>query len=360
MKIKKRINELRIPDILCPFGKKIETKEEFERAKDDIRLLLQKEEYGMMPNAPTSWQVEILQSKGLFGKKVIRTDYRFIAQTENGEICFNFYSLLPEAMPKRLPVFISLNFSDLTPNASQPSEEIIDRGYGIFGFHHDGVAKDSDDFEYGCGPLCKDRSDPYATGKIAIWAWVAMRIIDYVETLDFFDPEALIVTGHSRLGKASLLTAAFDERVKFVCANDSGTSGDALARGTVGESIEAIARVFPFWFCPNYMKYKNNEDSLPFDQHFLLSLIAPRHILIGSAELDKWADPKSEFLSLTLTDEVYKLYGESGLIHGEEIPEGPIKLQEGSCSFHTRRYGHAYSREDWNNYMDFIDKALGR
>jgi hypothetical protein len=168
------------------------------------------------------------------------------------------------------------------------------------------------------------------------------------------------MTGHSRLGKTSLLVAAFDERVKFVCANDSGTSGDALARGSVGESIDAIVSRFPFWFCPNYAQYKNNENALPFDQHFLLSLIAPRHILLGSAELDTWADPKSEFLSLALTDEVYALYGEEGLVHGDDIPEGPIKLQDGSCSFHTRSYGHAYSREDWNNYMDFIDKKIGK
>ena len=185
-----------------------------------------------------------------------------------------------------------------------------------------------------------------------------MRVIDYIETLDIYDPDTLAVIGHSRLGKTTLLTAAYDERVKFACVNNSGASGDALSRGKVGEDIAAITNKFPFWFCPNYLKYAGKEDSLPFDQHFLLSLVAPRHILLGTAVEDKWADPNSEYLALTLTDEVYKLYGKVGLVHTENMPVCPERLPDGDCYYHLRAGTHYLSRSDWNMYIDYIKSKI--
>jgi hypothetical protein len=45
-----------------------------------------------------------------------------------------------------------------------------------------------------------------------------------------------------------------------------------------------------------------------------------------------------------------------GLVHGEDIPEAKSVLQEGDTSYHVRHGLHYLSREDWNIYMDFIDK----
>ena len=39
------------------------------------------------------------------------------------------------------------------------------------------------------------------------------------------------------------------------------------------------------------------EDCKPYDQSWLLALIAPRYLCVGSAIEDKGADPKSEFLT---------------------------------------------------------------
>ena len=87
----------------------------------------------------------------------------------------------------------------------------------------------------------------------------------------------------------------------------------------------------------------------------------PRHILIGSAEDDLWADPVSEFLSLAAVNEAYALYGQHGLVHESALPtikdgEARIVLAEGEASYHIRRGAHYLSREDWNVYMDYIDK----
>ncbi len=357
MNIKSRLSELNVPSIFTSFGKDINSKEAFEALKPQIKKLLQEEEYGYIPKAPDSMSVELIsENKKCFAGKAVNNRYKLTAVLDGEELSFEFSAAIPNSRDKKIPVFVNIAFNR-TPNFRQPTEEILDRGYAVFTMCYNDATTDNDDFENGVAKtLCHDRSDPHATGKIAMWAWCAMRVIDYIYTLDIFDLDKLCVIGHSRLGKTALLTAAFDERVKFACVNNSGTSGDALSRGTIGETVYDITSRFPYWFCPSYFKYANNEDALPFDQHYLLSLVAPRVILLGTAAEDAWADPKSEFLALTLTDDVYRLYGLSGFVHGETIPEPPFRLQDGSCSFHTRLGTHCLSREDWNIYMDFIDK----
>ena len=357
MTITEKIASAIIPDVLSPFGKRITDKAGWVGARDAIRDLLQREEYGYIPAPPKSISVEELSSNERFaaGKAVLK-HYKLTADTDSGEVSFNFASVLPKTSGK-IPLFVHINFRPEIPDSYQPTEEIIDRGYGVFSIHYEAVTTDNGDFDNGIAKvLVKDREDPHATGKIALWSWAIMRVIDYIETQNYYDPERLAVIGHSRLGKTTLLTAAFDERVKFACANNSGNSGDAISRITKGEKIADIVKNFPFWFCPAYARYVNNENSLPFDQHFLLALTAPRTLLIGSASLDGWADPASEYISLTLTNSVYALYGMKGLVHGEDIPEAKSVLQDGDTSYHVRHGLHYLSREDWNIYMDFIDK----
>ena len=96
--------------------------------------------------------------------------------------------------------------------------------------------------------------------------------------------------------------------------------GAAISRGKGGERIEAILRRFPFWFCPNYKKYVGKEEELPYDQNWLLSLIAPRRLMVASASGDAWADPNSEYLGAYAAGEIFRLYGR-GFAGPDRFPE---------------------------------------
>ena len=191
-----------------------------------------------------------------------------------------------------------------------------------------------------------------------MWAWATMRLMDYIETLDCIDLDNVAVIGHSRLGKTALWTGANDERFKYVISNDSGCAGAAIERGKVGETYKLITNAFPFWFCPEFVANVQAGLDIPIDQHFLTALTVPRTLIIGSAVLDQWADPTSEFLGAKALDDAYSLFGIPGLVTPDELPKTGSVLDEGNACYYIREGTHYLSRHDWNTYCNIINKKM--
>ena len=103
---------------------------------------------------------------------------------------------------------------------------------------------------------------------------------------------------------------------------------------------------------------KDSEDEKPYDQSFLLALIAPRLLLVGSAELDRGADPKSEFLTACHASEAWELLGEKGLVTSDEMPSPGAFLGDGNILYHYRAGKHFLSRDDWAAYIKFLDSKF--
>jgi hypothetical protein len=181
-------------------------------------------------------------------------------------------------------------------------------------------------------------------------------MLDYFETDKDVDAKQVILTGHSRLGKASLWAAANDTRFALVVSNNTGEGGAALARRNFGETIAIINKSFPYWFSPKFHEYGGQADKLPVDQHMLLALMAPRPLYVASALDDAWADPKGEFLSAKNAEPVYALFGKKGL----GVTEMPAVDQPvgNTIHYHIRTGGHGMNTYDWQQYIKFADKHL--
>lgn len=306
--------------------------------------ILQEQVYGFLPPPPDSFRfTEAPYKEGNFaaGKATLRS-FTLTVGYQGKEHSFPVNLCLPAKEGKH-PFYVLINFRPQVPDRYYPTEEIIDEGFGVFSFCYLDVCQDNEDFTDGLAALfCKAPRSPHAPGKIALWAWAAMRVLDLAERLEGLDLSRAAVCGHSRLGKTALLAAALDERFSFAHSNDSGCSGAALAKHKKGERIADITRVFPFWFCPAYESYAEKDEELPFDQHWLLGSIAPRKLLVTSANGDGWAHPEHEFLSCFYAQEAWGLPAES--------PDFPPthSLWGKEHLFYSRRDGkHYFSREDW-------------
>ena len=327
--------------------------------KEEIVDLLLKEEYGYLPPPPLSVSAEVVNKLENFcAGKANYIELKLTCKTEKGDFSF------PVRYTRRIsaeksPCIIHINFRSLTPDRYEPSEEIVDMGYSVLSFGYQDVTSDDGDFTNGlAGLVYKDgKRNPDDCGKIGLWAWAAMRVMDYALTLPEIDADHISVCGHSRLGKTALLTGMLDERFYCAYSNDSGCSGAALSRENSGETIEVITRVFPFWFCENYLKYANNEDKLPFDQHYLIAANYPHKVYIASAEEDAWACPKNEYLSCIAASSYYESKGKTGFIHPDRIAEIGDCFHDGNIAYHKRNGTHYFSREDWKNFINYLDSS---
>ncbi|MFO1500277.1 MAG: acetylxylan esterase [Verrucomicrobiota bacterium] len=233
-------------------------------------------------------------------------------------------------------------------------EQSIDRGYAVAVFYNGDVEPDRPDATGGVRAAYRDRD----WGAIAAWAWGLSRAVDYLVTDPDIDAKHIAVVGHSRNGKAALVAAAFDERIALAIPLQAGCGGTAPSRGTVGESVKQINDRFPHWFNAEFKKFNEATERLPFDQHCLVALCAPRPVLLPNALEDQWANPTGQFQVLQAAEPVYRLLGAGGL-EAKQMPEIG-RLVDSTLGYYIRPGKHSMTSADWLVFLDYTDKQFGK
>lgn len=367
------VPEYRLPDPLrCEDGARVSSFEEWRRKRRPETLeLFRTFVYGKGPAQPSEVRFDVVSTdpRAIDGRATLRRVK--ITSVDDAGRSFGFEAavLVPNGTRPRVPAFLLINNrteAGADPSRRQkdgfwPAEEILARGYATAVFRTNDVDPDEkDDASRAAGvrgvwPAGGGKPGEDAWATIAAWAWGASRVLDYLRTDPAIDPDRVAVVGHSRGGKTALWAGAQDERFALVVSNDSGCGGAALSRRRFGETVEAINRGFPHWFCGNFKKFDGHEDDLPVDQHQLMALIAPRGLYVASADGDFWADQRGEFLAMAHAAPVYALAGLEGL-RPDEMPPLDTPSVRGHVGYHIRRGGHNLTPFDWQRYMDFADR----
>ena len=341
------------------------------KSREEMIEILQREEYGYLPKNDFEWSVSNYKRvDGRLAKgEVIYSTVDFTLTNQNGSHTFIINQFL-HTDGKKHPTI--LHIAGRYPGNFVPEEEIVENDYNLFIFKYTDITSDDDDFTTGIAPLVfpNGRTNDTDCGKIGLWAFTNMRVLDYVLTLDCVDEKNIAIVGQSRLGKTALVTGMLDERFTFSLSNNAGCAGDTLSRGNTGnpdengnlkvekdfrgETIADITRVFPYWFCNNYLKYAKQGYGTDFDQHFLIASIAPRNVCVTSAELDYWADQKGEQLCCLAASEAWEKLGLVGLEECKNYLNPNERLLNGNVGYGITPTTHFLSRHSWHNYMEFM------
>ena len=364
--------------------------------------------YGMLPPAPDKIELKLLaERKDALNGTALRREYRVYCIMNNGrKFDFDLMLYVPLNAKTPPPVFVIENFygnqastpdPDVRPTRApahckedgygfmRPNDqkrnfrterlnymECIRRGYAvatacygeIFPDNPDGARKSMytlfrDDLrpDYMVLPRGERSKCPRDYTAYSGWAWGYSRIADALEKIPLVDSTRMACAGQSRLGSAAMWAGINDPRFKLVCVNNSGQGGAPLLRRNFGGTIGILAfGVCSHFACDKAAQFVDREDTLPFDTHQLLGLIAPRALYVTSSTEDRNADPYGTFLAAAHASKVWNLYGLKGL---ETMTMPPPDTPIGNLvRYHVKTGKHSITPYDWEQFYNFADELF--
>ncbi len=345
-----------LPDpLITADGKPITTAAQWAAQRERMKAIIQHYALGRMPPPPG-----VVTGKELGAYTVLdgTATCRVVQLAFGPEAKLGFRTMLfipveTAAHKAPFPVIVHPSFDrelskDQTTNGlnniAKTVAQPLQRGMAVIAFWYQqcGHDKKADYRQTGFFPAYPD----YDWGDLAAWAWGMSRCVDYLQTQSFADMKKIIAVGHSRLGKATLIAGAFDERFALTAPAGSGCGGTGAYRFNGKnrggkEGLEDAIQRFPQWFGPRMPEFCNQVEKLPFDQHWLLALVAPRLCIPADGLSDGCANGNALAQAYLGAKPVYALLG---------VPE--------HLGISFRAGGHLLAAEDWDAILDFADLHL--
>jgi hypothetical protein len=337
-------------------GSQVKNEADWARRRGELKELFERYEYGSLPPKPETMNVTREEVKSHDADRATVEDWAIHLEHAGKSFTLHCRLTLPSQSREPVPVVIQGAFPGFgrrrgpagNPPGPPPNRLGIftDRGYAVAECRFNDVAPDNREAARD-GGIYELFGRDIDCGALMAWAWATHRVIDALEEDDRIDANKIIVTGHSRYGKAALVAGAFDERIALTVPSHSGCAGTAPFRFIYGnsEQLHNIVGAFPYWFRPDFNQFVGKVERLPVDQHLLRALVAPRALLATEGTEDAWTNPEGSQLAHLAAKQVYDFLGA-----GKRI------------SIRTRPVGHIPSNEDLLEFADhvFFDKPLSK
>jgi hypothetical protein len=387
------------PDLPDPLqmknGKRISSENEWwSQRRPEIVADFEREILGRAPADLPSVRWELISSTSEKYGGIDAVTKRLVGHVDNSRapqipVTVELLLTIPADSPGPVPVILELAFAkdfkrELTRPLPEPAptgtagewgvdgRQVLARGWGFAVLNP--VSYQSDD---GAGLTegiigLMNQGQPRGLsdwGTLRAWAWGASRALDYMESDPALDARQVGIEGHSRFGKAALVTMAFDPRFAICYSSSSGEGGAKLYRHIFGEQMPNLASASLYhWFDGNFLRYGGplTPKDLPVDAHELIALSAPRPVFIGGGSSsgdgyanpggDAWADPKGMFLAEVAAGHVYRLLGAKDL-GTAEFPPIETAVVTGDLAFRQHSFGHTPA-PNWPAFLDFASHYL--
>lgn len=325
-----------LPDLLrFADGTAVDTPAAWLRRRREIADLILDIEYGGLPPTPAETTLETLHTSTVRSQGGVRFMSCRVQTGPERPFSFLLTLLLPPG-DGPFPVVITGD-ACWRYVTDAVAAEIVGRGFILAQFNRTEIAADVYSDARTSGLYRAYPEGVY--GALSAWAWGYHRCVDALTLQPFVDASRIAITGHSRGGKTVLLAGATDERIALTAANNSGAGGAGCfhRQGPQSETLGDLIKNLAYWFGPKLRAYVGREADLPFDQHFLKALVAPRALLTSEALGDLWANPSGTWLTHGAAREVYRLLGAEERI--------AITFRDG---------GHGYRPHDWRRFLDVM------
>lgn len=231
------------------------------------------------------------------------------------------YLLIPKKKPARLPAIIcfygttsgagketTVGLSGCTPG-TEPTRnaafaiDMVEAGFVAFAADY---LRDGERINPGRQPY--DTVDFY--NEFPEWsihgkdAWDTQCAVDYLQALEFVDPERIGMVGHSYGGHSTIFTTAFEPRIKVAVAN--GPVSDFLHHGMHwavpkgGGNSQSLPNMRPYVL--------DHTLQIPVTFYEFTALIAPRPLLVGQAVGERRPMEEENYAAV---NQVYQALGHS-------------------------------------------------
>ncbi len=335
------INNAKLPD---PFvgldGKKITSKSQWKCRREEIGAMYEKLMFGSKPRKPEKVEGKLAGSTFT----VTVTD-----KGKTASFAVNISGAGTKDSPK--PAMIGFGGGFMGNSCGSLGGALTGLDIAQIIFNPDNVAPESN---RGQGKFYDIYGSNAEAGTIMAWAWGVSRLIDALEKYPEagIDVKRLGITGCSRWGKGSLAVGAFDTRIALTVPQESGSGGASLWR--VGAQVNKqkgkqfvqglnSAGSEGNWMKTTFKNYDGKENTLPFDQHMLVAMVAPRPLLIIDNAGQEWLGEVPSNYCGQASKEVYDALG---------VSENYTYSQEGNhahCSLPNGQF---------DEVKDFINKFL--
>jgi len=344
----------KLPDpFLLKSGQRVASPQDWQLRREEIKDMMLNIQYGTMPNAPEKVLAQSLEIETFDnGETREKLHLTFTPNKNHPTLTFGVditvWRPSKQTIEKRKQTIKNFGQNGLPAIiyvGDKKFDTALQNGYVMICYENNQL----EPMEMGnpiVGPARtvyqKLEPDVYSWGSIAVWAWGGLRILEYALSLPEIDNGQIIISGHSRNGKTALLAGALDERIALVNPAGSGCAGAGsyLALGEKCEDLAALTSRERWWAWthPNFENWAGREEELPFDQHFLMGLVAPRPLLRTEGTTDEWANPEGTCISFLATEPIYQFL---------KVPE------RNSIYFHEG--GHDHTEEDAAALITFAD-----